>query len=86
MNSQFHVSRLEGSDINGGINVSCEDSIGRTGKHNPLCEGHVECPTTGREECGKVLNYMCVDGVWEPVTVFCFGCGKTHNVREKVEA
>lgn len=60
------------------------DSVGKTGKHNRFCEGHVNCPVTGKEECGKELNYACLtDGSCSCVTVFCFGCGATHSVREE---
>lgn len=60
-----------------------EDSIGRTGKHSQFCEGHLQCPKTGKEECGKEMNWACCrDGLMQCVTIFCFGCGKIHNVKE----
>ncbi len=53
--------------------------------HHQFCEGHVTCPNTGKEECGKILNMkvtVLVDGdfIEQPVTVFCFGCNQPHNV------
>jgi len=61
-------------------------------RHSEFCEGHVTCPSTGRMECGKVMNWKVLivaldDGseelVEEPATVYCFGCGQTHNVKEE---
>jgi len=61
------------------------DSIGRTGRHSEWCERHVNCPTTGKEECGKELNWvLCADGNCVCVTIFCFGCGQIHRVSEKL--
>jgi hypothetical protein len=64
-----------------------DNSIGRTGKHSQFCEGHVSCPKTGKDECGKVMVskcYLLKDGsAFEgAATVFCFGCGDLHNVSE----
>lgn len=60
------------------------DSIGRTGKHNELCEGHVNCPVTGKEECGReLISGVSANGQCSCVMVFCFGCGKPHNVNEE---
>ena len=52
------------------------DSIGKTGKHNPECEGEVQCPTTGKDECGKIAKTKND----RPTEVKCFACGKTHKV------
>jgi hypothetical protein len=64
------------------------DSIGRTGCHNVFCEGHVSCPKTGKEECGKVMVFkvfLMKDGsqVTAAASVLCFGCGEIHNVSEE---
>lgn len=59
------------------------ESIGKTGKHSEFCEGHVECPKTGNEECGKELNFkLYANGAKECVTVMCFGCDEPHGVTE----
>jgi len=65
-----------------------ENSIGRNGKHNQFCEGHVSCPNTGKEECGKVVNWKILQlkngtVIEEVATIFCFGCGELHSVEEK---
>lgn len=65
-----------------------ENSIGRTGKHSQFCEGHVSCPKTGKDECGKAMVFRCIslkDGsiVESAASVFCFGCGEIHNVEEE---
>ena len=59
-----------------------ENSIGRTGKHSQFCEGHVTCPKTGKEECGKVM-ITCVwtNGEETAAQIFCFGCGEQHRVK-----
>ena len=55
-------------------------------EHNEFCDGHVTCPTTGKEECSKVMNYLVLnDGSQIPATVFCFGCNKTHDVEAFME-
>ena len=55
-------------------------------EHNEFCDGHVTCPTTGKEECSKVMNYLVLnDGSQVPATVFCFGCNKTHDVEAYME-
>ena len=48
-------------------------------QHSEFCEGRVSCPKTGEEECGKAVIWRS-DGV--TLTVFCFGCNETHNVKE----
>lgn len=59
------------------------NSIGRTGKHSMFCEGHVSCPVTGKEECRReMVSAIYTNGQCGCVTVFCFGCGETHNVKE----
>ena len=48
---------------------------------NEFCEGHLICPETEMEECTKVMNYKVYsDGSQIPCTVYCFGCGKTHDI------
>jgi hypothetical protein len=54
-------------------------------KHNEFCEGHVMCPTTGKEECGKVMVSKVYLDHEEAAVIFCFGCGETHNVKEEAE-
>jgi len=61
------------------------DSIGRTGKHSEFCEGHICCPNTGKEECGRVMIFACSSKGEEAVQVVCFGCGEQHRVKEKGE-
>ena len=59
-----------------------------TQTHNELCEGHVACPITGKEECGRVVvtkvRLVQIDGeteqIEEPAAVYCFGCGNLHDV------
>jgi hypothetical protein len=65
------------------IENNIDDSIGLTGKHSEFCEGHVTCPETNQKECGKeVVHKVYEGGIMEAVTVFCFGCGNIHAVRE----
>lgn len=59
-----------------------DDSIGKTGKHSQFCEGHVSCPTTHKEECGKVMIFGVHQQGTAPVQVLCFGCGEQHRVSE----
>jgi len=63
-------------------------------KHSQFCEGHVLCPKTGKEECGKVVVWRVsivklADGkteqVEEPAAVYCFGCGGIHECRMEAE-
>jgi hypothetical protein len=63
------------------------DSLGRTGCHNVFCEGHVKCPISGKDECGRVMVFKVVqftngNAVSCPAAVMCFGCGQIHNVAE----
>jgi len=51
--------------------------------HSPFCEGHVQCPNTGKEECGRVIVWKCGPDGETPATVYCFGCGELHNVKEE---
>jgi hypothetical protein len=60
-----------------------DNSIGRTGKHSEFCEGHVNCPTTKKEECGKVMIFGCSAKGESAVQVYCFGCGEQHKVKEE---
>lgn len=57
-------------------------------KHSPFCEGHVSCPKTGKEQCGKVVVFKMIllkdgTGCCAATTVMCFGCGELHNVEEE---
>jgi hypothetical protein len=60
-----------------------DESIGRTGKHSEFCEGHVKCPKTGKEECGKVMiTTVWTNGEESACQIYCFGCGEQHRVKE----
>jgi hypothetical protein len=55
-----------------------ENSIGRTGKHSQFCEGHVSCPKTGKDECGKVMVFSgdWTDNFLEVFTILLKELGK----------
>lgn len=59
-----------------------DNSIGTTGKHSEFCEGHVTCPITHKEECGKVMIFGVSRNGSEAAQVLCFGCGEQHRVSE----
>lgn len=65
----------------------CDTNL-KVKKCNEFCEGHVSCPNTRKEECGKIVVSKVLflkDGttIGRAATVLCFGCGKTHNVEEE---
>ena len=50
-------------------------------KHWEFCEGHLTCPKTKKEECGKVtIVTHWTNGECTPAQVLCHGCGEQHRV------
>ena len=49
--------------------------------HHEFCDADGPCPTTGKKECGTIVNYkVFTNGKVEPCTVICWGCHKPHQI------
>lgn len=52
---------------------------------NELCEGHLICPNTGKEECTRVTIFGVTEDGEAPIQVYCFGCGEQHRIKMEDE-